>query len=209
MFMLSYGNIKKEEKMKSVKGTQTEKNLLISFIGEGQARNRYTYYAKQAKKDGYEQIAAIFEETAEQESVHAKQFFKYLEGGEVHVDGTWPAGIIGTTEQNLNESVMTEHEENSDLYPAFAKAADEEGFPEIAATFRAIAVAETFHEKRFQEFENLIKAGKVFKKDKVIRWRCLHCGYIHEGTQAPQKCPACKHPQAYFEILKYPWEEEL
>jgi rubrerythrin len=195
--------------MKSVKGTQTEQNLLTSFIGEGQARNRYTYYAKQAKKDGYEQIAAIFEETAEQESVHAKQFFKYLEGGHVQVDGIWPAGVIGSTEQNLNESVQTEHEENSKLYPVFAKIAEKEGFNDIADTFKAIIVAETFHEKRFQEFENLIKTDKVFKKDKVIKWRCRHCGYIHEGEQAPQKCPACHHLQAYFEILKYPWKDGL
>ncbi len=183
-------------------GSQTEKNLLISFAGESQARNRYTYFASKAKKEGYVQIAAIFEETANQEKEHAKRFFKFLEGGEVEVMASFPAGVIGTTLENLKAAAEGEKHERSHLYPGFAKIAREEGFPAIAAVFDAVSVAERQHEKRYWDLAANIEAGKVFKKDDVTVWRCLNCGYVHEAIEAPEQCPACSHPQSYFEMLK-------
>jgi rubrerythrin len=168
-----------------LKGSKTEKNLLAAFAGESQARNRYTYFSGQAKKDGYEQIAAIFTETAEQEKEHAKRFFKFLEGGEVEIVAAFPAGVIGTTEQNLGEAAAGENHETTSMYPGFAKVADQEGFKEIAGVFRKVA---------------MVKEGKVFKRSKPQRWVCRNCGYVHEGTEAPGTCPACLHPQAHFEL---------
>lgn len=187
---------------KSIKGTQTEKNLLTSFAGESQARMRYTYFASVAKKEGYEQISAIFTETADQEKEHAKRMFKWLEGGAVEITAKYPAGIIGTTIENLKAAAMGENEEWTTDYPRFADVADEEGFPEIAAMYRAIAVAEKGHEERYLAFVQNIEAGTVFKKDQEVVWQCRNCGYIHVGTEAPQLCPACNHPQAYFEVKK-------
>jgi rubrerythrin len=187
---------------KSVKGTQTEKNLLVTFAGEGQARNRYTYYASVAKKEGYEQIAAIFEETANQEKEHAKRMFKYLEGGMVEMTGTYPAGVISTTTDNLKEAAAGEHGEWYLDYPKFADIAQEEGFPEIAAMYRNISKAEKGHEERYLKLLKNIEEGKVFKKDEVTTWQCRNCGYIHEGDEAPKVCPACLHPQAHFEVMK-------
>ncbi len=191
--------------MKSLKGTKTEKNLLKSFAGESQARNRYTYFAKQAKKEGYEKVKIIFEETANQEKEHAKRMFKFLEGGDLEITVTYPAGKIGTTSENLEASVIGEHEEYSILYPEFAKIADEEGFPEIATMYRNIANAEKHHKERYDELLQLIKNNKMFKSEGKTMWRCLNCGYIHEGEQPPEKCPACLHPQAYFERLNNNW----
>ena len=188
--------------MKSVKGTQTEKNLLISFAGESQARNRYTYFASAAKKEGYEQIAAIFTETAEQEKEHAKRMFKYLEGGCVEITASYPAGVIGTTAENLRAAAAGENEEWTKDYPHFAKVAEEEGFPEIAAMYRMISVAEKGHEERYLAFLKNVEEGKVFAKKETTVWQCRNCGYIHEGTEAPEACPACLHPQAYFEVKK-------
>lgn len=188
--------------MKSLKGTRTEKNLLTSFAGESQARNRYTYFASAAKKEGYEQIAAIFTETAEQEKEHAKRMFKCLEGGCVEITATYPAGVIGTTAENLRAAASGENEEWSKDYPMFAAIADEEGFPEIAAMYRAISVAEKGHEERYLALLKNIESGKVFAKDEPTVWQCRNCGYIHEGTEAPESCPACAHPQAYFEVKK-------
>jgi rubrerythrin len=187
--------------MQSLKGTQTEKNLLTAFAGESQARNRYTYFASAAKKDGYEQIAAIYLETADNEKEHAKRFFRFLEGGNVEITAAFPAGEIKTVEENLQAAAGGEREEYSQMYPEFARIADEEGFSEIAEVFRAVAVSEKQHEKRYLKLLENIEKGKVFKKEEVVRWKCRNCGYIHEGTTAPEMCPACTHPQAYFEIL--------
>lgn len=187
--------------MKSLKGTQTEKNLLTAFAGESQARNRYTYFASQAKKDGYEQIAAIFLETADNEKEHAKRFFKFLEGGNVEIAAAFPAGIIRSVRENLQDAAKGENEEHSQVYPEFARIADEEGFSEIAQVFRAIAVSEKQHEKRYLKLLENVEKEITFKREEVVRWRCRNCGYVHEGTSAPEICPACIHPQAYFEIL--------
>jgi len=191
--------------MASIKGTKTERNLLTAFAGESQARNRYTYFANQAKKDGYVQIASIFEETANQEKEHAKRLFKFLEGGEVEITGAFPAGVIGTTAENLKAAAGGEHYEWTEMYPGFAKTAREEGLEEIAKVFEAIAVAEKQHEKRYNDLLANIEAGRVFKRDKPVVWRCRNCGYLHEGTEAPEKCPACAHPQAHFELLGENW----
>ncbi|HIY88647.1 MAG TPA: rubrerythrin family protein [Candidatus Bacteroides pullicola] len=190
---------------KSIKGTQTEKNLLTSFAGESQARMRYTYFASAAKKEGYEQISAIFLETAEQEKEHAKRMFKWLEGGKVEITASYPAGVIGTTLENLKAAAAGENEEWTMDYPKFADVADAEGFPEIAAMYRNIAVAEKGHEERYLAFVKNIEAGKVFAKDEEIVWQCRNCGYIHVGKEAPEVCPACLHPQAYFEVKKENW----
>lgn len=189
----------------SIKGTETEKNLLKSFAGESQARNRYTYFAGVARKEGYVQIADIFEETADQEKEHAKRFFKFLEGGEVEITACYPAGCIGTTAENLEAAAMGEHEEHSDLYPAFAAKAREEGFAEIAAVWDFISVAEKQHEKRYRELLANIQENRVFQRAEKVVWRCRNCGYLHEGTVAPEKCPACIHPQAHFELLAENW----
>ena len=190
---------------KSIKGTQTEKNLLTSFAGESQARMRYTYFASAAKKEGYEQISAIFPETAEQEKEHAKRMFKWLEGGKVEITASYPAGVIGTTLDNLKAAAAGENEEWTMDYPKFADVADAEGFPEIAAMYRNIAIAEKGHEERYLAFVKNIEAGKVFAKDEEIVWQCRNCGYIHVGKEAPEVCPACLHPQAYFEVKKENW----
>jgi len=187
--------------MGSLQGTQTEKNLLTAFSGESQARNRYTYFASKAKKEGYVQIADIFTETANQEKEHAKRLFKFLEGGEVEITGAFPAGVIGTTIENLKDAAAGEHYEQTEMYPGFAKIAREEGFDSIAAVFEAIAVAEKQHEKRYVDLAANIEAGKVFKRDEKVIWRCRNCGYLHEGSEAPEVCPACDHPQAHFELL--------
>ena len=190
---------------KSVKGTQTEKNLLTSFAGESQARMRYTYFASVAKKEGYEQIAAIFTETADQEKEHAKRMFKWLEGGMVEITASYPAGIISNTLDNLKAAAAGEHEEWSLDYPHFAEVADKEGFPEIAMMCRAISVAEKGDEERYNAFVKNIEAGKVFEKDTEVTWQCRNCGYIHTGTEAPELCPACAHPKAHFEVKKENW----
>jgi len=187
--------------MGSVKGTKTEQNLLKSFAGESQARMRYTYFASKAKKEGYVQISKIFEETADQEKEHAKRFFSYLEGGMVEINASYPAGITGTTLENLKAAAGGEHEEWTDLYPAFAKTAKEEGFAEIAKSWENVSIAEKQHEKRYSDLAGNIEEGKTFRKDKSIVWRCLNCGFLYEGEEAPAKCPACLHPQAYFEML--------
>ena len=186
---------------KSVKGTKTEQNLLASFAGESQARNRYTYFAGVAKKAGYEQIAAIFLETADNEKEHAKRFFKYLEGGDVEIKASYPAGIIGNTAQNLEEAAVGENLEWTKLYKEAEKTAREEGFEEIADQFKEIAEVEEEHEKRYRKLLKNIKENKVFKKDKAVKWHCRNCGYVHEGNEAPNECPACKHPQGYYEVL--------
>lgn len=187
---------------KSIKGTQTEKNLLISFAGESQARNRYTFFASAAKKEGFEQIAAIFEETANQEKEHAKRMFKYLEGSSLQITASYPAGVIGTTEENLLAAAAGEKEEWTIDYPAFAKTADAEGFPEIAAMYRMISVAEKAHEERYMAFANLLKNNRMFAKDGETYWQCRNCGFVFKGLEAPLKCPACLHPRAYFEVMK-------
>ena len=186
--------------MASIKGTKTEQNLLKAFAGESQARNRYTYFAGQAKKEGLEQIAAFFEETALNEKEHAKRFFKFLEGGMVEITAMYPAGIIGTTLENLKAAADGEKEEWGELYPEFAKTAEEEGFKDVAAAFRLIAVAEKAHEARYRKLYENLQAGKVFESNGKIVWKCRNCGYLHEAEKAPQMCPACLHPQAYFEI---------
>ena len=191
--------------MASLKGTQTEKNLLTAFAGESQARNRYTYFAGQAKKEGYVQIATIFEETANQEKEHAKRFFKFLEGGEVEIIGAFPAGMIATTLENLKAAAAGEHYEHTEMYPGFAKTAREEGFDAVAAAFEAISVAEKQHEKRYVDLAANIEAGRVFKRDEEVVWRCRNCGYLHEGSEALEVCPACVHPQAHFELLGENW----
>ncbi len=186
---------------KSIKGTKTEKNLLKSFAGESQARNRYTYFASVAKKAGYEQIAAIFLETAENEKEHAKKFFKFLEGGEAEITASYPAGIIADTATNLQEAADGEKLEWTTLYVNFEKAARAEGFEKIAVQFKEIAEVEEQHEKRYRKLLQNLKDKKVFKKDQVIKWHCRNCGYVHAGTEALKECPACQHPQAYQEVL--------
>jgi rubrerythrin len=187
--------------MGDLTGSQTEKNLLTAFAGESQARNRYTYFASQAKKDGLVQISSIFEETANQEKEHAKRLFKFLEGGEVGISASFPAGVIGTTLENLKASAAGENYEHTEMYPNFAKTAKEEGFDTIADVFKAIAVAEKQHEKRYLDLAANIEAGRVFKRDKEVIWRCRNCGYLHTGEEAPGECPACAHPQDHFELL--------
>lgn len=191
----------KEYKMKSLKNTKTEKNLLTAFAGESQARNRYTYFASKAKKDGYVQISKIFEETANQEKEHAKRLFKFLEGGEVEISGAFPAGVIGKTVDNLKGSAAGENYEWTEMYPSFAKAARDEGFDDIAEVFEAIAVAEKQHEKRYLALMKNIQEEKVFKRGRKVFWVCQNCGYVHYGEEAPEVCPACAHPQAYFKLL--------
>ncbi len=191
--------------MNSLKGTKTEKNILTAFAGESQARNRYSYFASQAKKDGFVQIAAIFEETANQEKEHAKRLFKLLEGGEVEIQAAFPAGVIGSTAENLKAAAGGENYEWTEMYPSFAKVALEEGFENIAEIFEAIAVAEKQHEKRYLDLMKNIEDGTVFKKYKKVVWRCRNCGYLHEGTEALDVCPACAHPKAYFEMLGENW----
>ena len=184
-----------------LKGSQTEKNLITAFAGESQARNRYTYFASQAKKEGFEQMAFIFEETASQEKEHAKRFFKFLEGGDVEVAAAFPAGVIGSTLENLKAAAAGEHYEQTEMYPGFAKTARDEGFSAIAAVFESIAVAERQHEKRYVDLAANIEAGRVFQRDQEEVWRCRNCGYLHTGKEAPQLCPACAHEQAHFELL--------
>jgi rubrerythrin len=186
--------------MAGIKGTQTEKNLLASFAGESQARNRYTMFAKQAIKDGYEQIAAIFLETADNERIHAKKFFGYLEGGNVEITAMFPAGIVGSTLDNLKAAADGEHEEFVKLYPGAAETADKEGFKEIAAAFRLISRIEAEHENRYRKLADNIEKNLVFARPEKARWKCMVCGHIHEGVNALEKCPACGHPKAYFEI---------
>ncbi|WP_071133793.1 rubrerythrin [Millionella massiliensis] len=188
--------------MKSVKGTQTEQNLLKSFAGESQARSRYTFFASVAKKEGYEQIAGVFMETAEQEKEHAKRFFKFLEGGMVEITAAYPAGVIGTTEQNLEAAAAGENEEWVELYPHFADVADQEGFPAIAKVFREISKVEAEHEKRYRTLLARVKDCSVFKRETEIEWQCRNCGYVYVGKEAPMACPACAHPQAFFEPKK-------
>jgi rubrerythrin len=183
-----------------LKGSQTEKNLLTAFAGESQARNRYSYFSSQARKEGYMQISAIFEETANQEREHAKREFKFLKGGEVEIAASFPAGVIGSTMENLKEAAAGEDYETTTMYPEFAKVAEEEGFKEIAEVLRNIAVAEARHRDRYLALRKNIQDGKVFKKDEPVRWICRNCGYVHEGPEAPDVCPACAHPQAYFEL---------
>lgn len=187
---------------KSIKGTQTEKNLLMTFAGESQARMRYTYFAGVAKKEGYEQIAAIFEETADQEKEHAKRMFKFLEGGMVEFTGTFPAGVIGTTLENLRAAAAGEHEEWAKDYPKFAEIAEQEGFKDVAAMYRNVAVAEKTHEQRYLAFACNLAEMKVFAKDNDVMWQCRNCGFVHFGKEAPRACPACLHPQAHFEVKK-------
>lgn len=184
----------------SLKGSQTEKNLLTAFAGESQARNRYLFYAKQAKKDGYEQIRAIFEETAEQEGSHAKLLFKHLEGGNVDVSASFPAGTIGSTLENLQQAVTAESYEFNEMYPAFAATAQVEGHKQVAGLFRLLAQAEKYHEKRFRELATNIETDRVFKRDTKVSWVCRKCGYIHKGPEPPDICPLCRHPKGYFEI---------
>jgi len=185
----------------NLKGSQTEKNLLTAFAGESQARNRYTYFASQAKKEGLIQISDIFSETADQEKEHAKRFFSFLEGGDIEVTAAFPAGIIDTTHENLKAAAAGEHYEQTEMYPGFAKIAREEGLDAIAMVFESIAVAEKQHEKRYLDLASNIETDRVFRRDKKVTWRCRNCGYLHEGEGAPEQCPACAHPQAYFELL--------
>jgi len=186
---------------KSVKGTQTEKNLLKAFAGESQARNRYTFFASVARKEGYEQIANIFAETAGNEKEHAEIFFRYLEGGDLEIEAAYPAGIIGDTKANLKAAADGEKMEWSDIYAEFEKTARKEGFANIGKSFKEIAEVERFHEKRYRKLAANVAAGEVFKKKTVVKWHCTNCGYIHEGPEAPKECPACKHAQAYYELL--------
>ncbi len=188
-----------------LKGSKTEKNLLTAFAGESQARNRYDYFASKARKEGYVQIADIFAETASQEKEHAKRFFKFLKGGDVEVQAAFPAGVIGTTAENLKAAAGGEHHEWSEMYPGFARVANDEGFKDIARVFEAVAVAEKQHEKRYLDLLANIEAGRVFKREKKVVWRCRNCGYLHEGPEATDTCPACAHPQAYFELLGENW----
>jgi len=187
--------------MKSLKGTTTEKNLLTAFAGESQARNRYTFFASQAKKESYEQIAAIFLETADNEKEHAKRLFKFLKGGEVEFTASFPAGVIGNTKENLRAAASGENHEHTTMYPEFARIAEEERFAKIAEVLRNIAVAEKQHERRYLALLENIQKNRVFKRDKVVMWKCRNCGYIHKGTEAPEECPACAHARAYFELL--------
>lgn len=186
--------------MNSIKGTKTEQNLLKAFAGESQARMRYGYYAKAAKKEGLEQIAAIFEETADNERSHAKQFFKFLEGGMVEITAAYPAGVIGTTMENLKEAAEGENEEWTELYPHFANVAEEEGFKQIASVFRLIAKVEKAHEERYLKLYNNLEEGKVFEREGKVIWKCRVCGFLHEAIKAPKVCPVCNHPQSYFEL---------
>lgn len=186
--------------MADIKGTETEKNLLKAFAGESQARNRYTYFAGVARKEGYRQIEALFIETADNEREHAKRFFKFLEGGDLEIVAAYPAGKIGTTLENLKASAAGENEEWTKLYPAFAEVAKKEGFPEVAAAFTMIAKVEKEHEERYTKLAKNVEAGTVYKKDAPARWKCRNCGFVHEGPEAPAKCPACLHPQEFFEI---------
>jgi rubrerythrin len=188
-----------------LKGTRSEKNLLTAFAGESQARNRYTYFAGQARKDGLVQIADIFIETAEQEKEHAKRFFKFLEGGELEIAYAFPAGVIGSTLDNLKSAAAGERHEHTSMYPGFAKIAEDEGFKDVASAFRAISVAEKQHEKRYLDLAANIEAGRVFKRASAVTWRCRNCGYLHAGPSAPELCPACLHPQAHFELLGENW----
>ena len=190
---------------RSIKGTQTEKNLLIAFSGESQARNRYTYYAGVARKEGLVQISHIFEETANQEKEHAKRFFKFLEGGDLEITETVPAGKLGNTMENLVSAAEGEEHEWQEMYPAFAKVAREEGFIEVAAAFEAISIAEKQHGKRYRDLAENLQAGKVFKRNGQVVWRCRNCGYLHEAEEAPELCPACLHPRAHFELLGENW----
>lgn len=187
------------------KGSKTEKNLLTAFAGESQARNRYTYFAGQARKEGFVQIADIFEETANQEREHAKRFFKFLQGGMVELSGSFPAGVIGKTSENLAAAAAGEKDEWSEIYPGFAATARKEGFEDVAKVFEAILVAEKQHMKRYLDLKANIDAGRVFKREKAVVWRCRNCGYLHTGTEAPKVCDACAHPQAYFELLGENW----
>ncbi len=187
--------------MASIKGTKTEANLLKAFAGESQARNRYTYFASKAKQEGLVQISEIFAETAQQEKEHAERFFKFLEGGCLEITASFPAGVIGTTLENLKAAASGEHEEWAQMYPEFAKIAREEGFPAIAAVFDAVCVAEKGHEERYNTLYTNLMEGKVFKRGDKVVWRCRNCGYLHEGTDAPKVCPACAHAQAYFEVF--------
>ncbi|OOZ36618.1 rubrerythrin [Solemya velesiana gill symbiont] len=189
----------------SIRGIQTEKNLLAAFAGESQARNRYTYFAGAARKEGLVQISHIFMETADQEKEHAKRFFKFLEGGDLEITETFPAGKIGTTLENLRAAAAGEEHEWTEMYPAFAKVAREEGFPEVAAAFDAISIAEKQHRKRYKDLADNLEVGKVFKRDGKVVWRCCNCGYLHEAEEAPNLCPACLHPQAHFELLGENW----
>ncbi|MFO7638004.1 MAG: rubrerythrin family protein [bacterium] len=188
-----------------LQGSQTEKNLLTAFAGESQARNRYTYFASRARKEGFVQISDIFEETSNQEREHAKRLFKFLEGGEVEIQAKFPAGVIGSTAENLAEAAGGENYEWTEMYPGFAATADKEGFKEIADAFRAIAVAEKQHEKRYKELRENILKGRVFRRENPVVWRCRNCGYLHEGVEAPDQCLACAHPQAHFELLGENW----
>jgi len=191
--------------MKSIKGSKTEINLMAAFAGESQARNRYTYFASKAKEEGFVQISLVFEETSNQEKEHAKRLFKFMEGGTTTITGTFPSGIIGTTRQNLEEAAGGENYEWKEMYPSFAVTARVEGYDAIANVFESIAVAEKQHAKRYEKFASNIDAGTVFKKDKPTVWRCINCGYLYEGNSAPKACPACAHPQSYFEILGENW----
>ncbi|NIO49684.1 MAG: rubrerythrin family protein [Candidatus Aminicenantes bacterium] len=191
--------------MNSLKGTKTEKNVLAAFAGESQARNRYTYFASQAKKEGFEQIYGIFLETADNEKEHAKRLFKFLQGGEAEIQAAFPAGVIGDTKENLKEAASGENHEYTTMYPEFAKIADEEGFAEIAEAMKSIAVAEKQHEKRYLELLDSINNNRVFKRDEVVKWKCRNCGYVSEGNEPPDECPACAHPKAYFELLAENW----
>lgn len=186
--------------MATLRGTRTERNLLTAFAGESQARNRYTFFASQAKKEGYEQIAAIFLETADQEKEHAKRLFKFLEGGELEITAAYPAGIIGDTLTNLKSAAAGENYEHTAMYPEFARIAEEEGFPQIAAVLRAIARAEQGHEERYRRLIANLEQGRVFRREEPVMWRCRNCGYLHEGTEPPAVCPSCDHPKAYFEV---------
>jgi rubrerythrin len=189
----------------ALKGSRTERNILTAFAGESQARNRYSYYSSQARKDGYVQISAVFEETANQEKEHAKRLFRLLEGGEVQIQAGFPAGVIGTTDENLRAAAAGEHHEWEEMYPSFAEVAREEGFEDVAAMMEAIAVAEKHHEMRFLGLLANIEAGTVFAKGTPVTWQCRNCGYAHEGNSAPDECPACAHPQAHFELMAENW----
>ena len=191
--------------MKSLKGSRTEKNILTAFAGESQARNRYSFFAGKARNEGFMQIADVFLETAEQEKEHAKRLFKFLEGGDVEITAAFPAGVIGASEANLLASAAGERHEYTEMYPSFARIANEEGFGEIAAVMQAIAVAEAFHEKRYLAFAKNIKEGRVFAREQSVTWRCRNCGCTLEGKSAPEACPACAHPRAYFEVACQCW----
>ncbi|MDZ7338855.1 MAG: rubrerythrin family protein [candidate division KSB1 bacterium] len=191
--------------MAKLKGTRTEQNLLTAFAGESQARNRYTFFASQARQEGFVQIANIFLETAENEKEHAKRFFKFLQGGEVQISAAFPAGVIGSTLENLRAAAAGERYEHSTMYPEFARVAEEEGFSEIAVAFRKVAEVEVAHERRYLKLAENVEKKRVFRRDSPVRWKCNNCGYIHEGKEAPKRCPACLHPQAHFELFTEPY----